>query len=117
MRRQLAALLVVALVAIAGCAGASGPAADGSNGSSGDPIYETPLDAEAVADAHVDALSEAGSYTIESDATQTMSGQNQTAETTGEVRGDMASGAVFSRTQARQQTVERYSDGDGTAYQ
>jgi hypothetical protein len=117
MRRQLAALLVVALVAIAGCAGASGPTADGSNGSSGDPIYETPLDAEAVADAHVDALSDAGSYTIESDATQTIASQNQTVDTSGVVRGDTASGAVFSRTEGRQQTVELYTDGEGTAYQ
>lgn len=116
MRRQLAALLVVALVAVAGCAGGGGPAADG-DASSGDPIYETPLDADTVADAHVDALSDAGSYTIESDATQTMAGQNQTTETSGEVRGDMASGAVFSRTESSQQTVELYADGEGTAYQ
>jgi len=117
MRRQLAALLVVALVTIAGCAGASGPAADGSDGSSGDPIYETPLDAEAVADAHVDALSEAGSYTIESDATTERAAQNQTTETSGEVNGDMSSGAVFSRTETSRQTVELYANGEGTAYQ
>jgi len=116
MRRQVAALLVVALVAVAGCAGGTGPAADG-DGSSGNQIYETPLDAEAVADDHVDALRDAGSYTIESDATQTMAGQNQTVETSGEVRGDIDSGAVFSRTETSQRTIELYADGDGTAYQ
>lgn len=116
MRRQLAALLVVALVAVAGCAGAGGPASDG-DGSSGDPIYETPLDAEAVADAHMDALRGAGSYTIESDASQTVAGQNRTVETSGEVRGDLSSDAVFSRTESSQRTFELYADGDGTAYQ
>lgn len=117
MRRQFAALLVVALVAVAGCAGGGGPATDGSDAQSGDPIYETPLDADAVADAHVDALRDAGSYTIESDATQTMAGQNRTVETSGEVRGDLASGAVVSRTETSQRTIELYTDGDGTAYQ
>jgi len=116
MRRQLAALFVVALVAVAGCAGAGGPAADG-DGTSGDPVYETPLDADAVADAHVDALAEAGSYTIESNATQESAGQNQNIETSGEVRGDLSSGTVFSRTETSQGTVELYADGDGTAYQ
>ena len=116
MRRQLAALLVVALVAVAGCAGGS-PTANGSDASSGDPIYETPLDGDAVADAHVDALTDAGSYTIESDATQTMAGQNQTVETSGEVRGDIESGAVFSRTETSQRTIELYADGEGTAFQ
>jgi len=113
MRRKLAALLVVALVAAAGCAGGSGPAADGSNG---DPIYETPLDADTVADAHVDALSDAGSYTIESEGTQTMAGQDKTAETSGEINGDMASDAVLSRTESRQRTIELYAAGDGSAY-
>lgn len=117
MRRQFAALLVVALVAVAGCAGGSGPAASGADGPSDDPIHETPLDAEAVADAHVDALSDAGSYTIQSDATQSTSAQNRTVETSGEVRGDLSSGAVFSRTETSQRTVELYADGDGTAYQ
>lgn len=114
MRRQLAALLVVALVAVAGCAGGSGPATDGSDG---DAIYETPLDAEAVSDAHVDALTDAGSYTIESSATQDSPSRNQTVETSGVVRGDTTSGAVFSRTETTQRTVELYAGGDGTAYQ
>lgn len=117
MRRQLAALLVVALVAVAGCAGGGGPAAGGADGSSGDPIYETPLDAGTVADAHIDALRDAGSYTIESDATQTIVGQNQTVETSGEVQGDIASGAVFSRTETSQRTVELYAGPDGATYQ
>jgi hypothetical protein len=117
MRRQLAALLVVALVAVAGCAGAGGPAADGSDASSGEPLHETPLDAESVGDAHVDALADAGTYTIESNATQESSARNGTVETGGVVRGDVASGAVFSRTDTAQRTVELYADGDGTAYQ
>jgi hypothetical protein len=113
MRRQLAALLVVTLVAVAGCAGGGGPAPDGSDGAQ---VYETPLDADEVGDAHVDALREAGSYTIESDASQSGGASNQTVETGGVVRGDLESGAVFSRTEARQQTVELYADGEGTAY-
>lgn len=118
MRRQLAALLVVALVAVAGCAGGSGPATDGTDSVDGaEPVHETPLDAESVADAHVDALTDAGTYTIESDATQESPGRNRTVETSGLVRGDISSGAVFSRTESAQRTVELYSDGDGTAYQ
>ncbi|SEW29134.1 DUF7537 family lipoprotein [Halobacterium jilantaiense] len=115
MRRKLAALLVVGLVAVAGCAGGSGPAADG-NTTTGDPIYETSLDADTVTEAHIDALGDAGSYTIESEGTQTMAGQNQTVETSGEINGDMASDAVFSRTEGVQQTVELYAAGDGTAF-
>ena len=115
MRRQLAALFVVALVAVAGCAGGSAPGADG-DASSDDPVYETPLDAGAVADAHVDALGDAGSYTIESDAASTVASQNQTTETTGEVRGDMATGAVFTRTETSQRTIELYAGSDGATY-
>lgn len=114
MRRQLAALLVVALVAVAGCAGGSGPGTDGADG---DPIYEPPLDAVAISDGHVDALTDAGSYTIESNATQESPARNQTTETSGVVRGDMASGAVFSKTETSQRTVELYASGDGTSYQ
>lgn len=117
MRRQFAALFVVALVAVAGCAGGGGPAADGSDAPSGDAIYETPLDAEAVADGHMDALTDAGSYTIESDATQSSSARNQTVETSGVVRGDLSSGAVYSRTETSQRTIELYAGAEGGTYQ
>jgi len=117
MRRQLAALLVVALVAVAGCTGAGGPTAGGSDASSGEPLHETPLDAESVGDGHVDALADAGTYTIESNATQESSVRNGTVETGGVVRGDVASGAVFSRTDTAQRTVELYAGSDGATYQ
>ena len=83
---------------------------------SGDPIYEVPLDASAVADAHVEALRDAGTYTMQSNATQSRSGQNATIESNTVVRGDFSSGAVFTRSESRQQTVEGYAFGNGTAY-
>lgn len=113
MRRKLAALAVVALVVVAGCTGGN-PAADGSPE---DPLYESPLDAQTVTDAHVDALHDAGSFTIQSDATRELVDENQSTETSSVVRGDVTSGAVFSRTESSQQTVELYASGNGTAYQ
>ncbi|CAM2781042.1 hypothetical protein PNP85_01435 [Halobacterium salinarum] len=117
MRRQLAALLVVALVAVAGCAGGSAPATD-DGASSGDQIYQTPLDTGTVVDAHASALTDAGSYTMESTVAQSLANSTQRAETTGVVRGNAASGALFLRTQSpRGQTVAVYTDGNGTAYE
>lgn len=81
-----------------------------------DPVHETPLDASAVGDAHVEALSDGGTFTIVSNATQSMAGQNTTVETGTLVRGDLSTGAVFTRTESRQ-TLEGFAFANGTAYQ
>jgi hypothetical protein len=128
MRRQIAAVAVVALLLFAGCNGGSGPASTpddpmttaapgGETPADADPIYETPLDVSSVADAHVEALNEGGTFTMVSNATQSSSEQNTTAETSTVVRGDLSSGAVFTRTESRQQNVEGYAFANGTAYQ
>lgn len=119
MRRQTATLAVVALLLVAGCTalGGGGTTDAPGDGQTGDAIYETPLDGDAVADAHAAALSDAGSYTIESNATQSSSARNQTTETSTLIRGDLESGAVYTRTAARQQTVEGFGFANGTAYQ
>lgn len=126
MRRQFTALAVVALLVVAGCSGGGG--GDGTTTAPGDtttavdattaePIYGPPLDATEVADAHYAALEDAGSYSVESNATQELSSQNRTTATSTLIRGDLASGAVYTRTAAQQQTIEGYGFGNGTAYQ
>lgn len=119
MRRQTATLAVVALLLVAGCSafGGGGTTTGPDDGQTGDALYETPLDAEAVADAHAAALRDAGSYTVESNATRTDSSRNQTTETSTLIRGDLDSGAIYTRTAARQQTVEGFGFANGTAYQ
>ncbi|MFC3477018.1 DUF7537 family lipoprotein [Halobacterium litoreum] len=117
MRRQFATLAVVALVLVAGCAaGGGGDGATTAPGDeSGDPLYETPLNASAVADAHLAALEDAGSYTVTSNGTQTV--QNTTTETSSVARGDLSSGAVATSTATSQRTVDGFAFGNGTAYQ
>lgn len=127
MRRQFTTLAVVALLVVAGCAaGGSGDgtttAPEGSTTeatetTTQEPIYEPPLDASEMADAHRTVLEDAGSYTVESNSTQETSQRNGTTETTTLVRGDLSSGAVYTRTAARQQTIEGFGFGNGTAYQ
>ena len=128
MRRQIAAVAVVALLLFAGCNGGSSPAAPTTDapadtGPTNDTtqdaerVHETPLDASAVGDAHVEALRDAGTYTIQSNATQSSSAQNTTFETNTVVRGDVSTGAVFTRTESRQQNVEGFAFANGTAYQ
>jgi hypothetical protein len=117
MRRRLAALAVVALVAVAGCAGGLPGSDDAQPSNDGDPLYETPLDATAVADAHLDAVADAGSYTIQSNSTQEIPERNRTANSSSVVAGDLSSDAVYTVTNARSRTVELYAFGNGTAYQ
>jgi len=124
MRRQFATLAVVALVLVAGCAAGGGDGTTtvpGDNTTTGDgttadgPVYETPLNATEMADEHLAALESAGSFTVTSDAAQTA--QNTTTETGTEIRGDLSSGAVFTRTDTNRRVIEGYSFGNGTAYQ
>lgn len=88
----------------------------GGTTADGDPLYEVPLDASAVGDAHMEALQNAGTYTMYSNATQSSGGQNTTVDSSTIVRGDLSSGAAFTRSESRQQTVEGYAFGNGTAY-
>ncbi|MFB6072743.1 MAG: hypothetical protein ABEJ88_07230 [Halobacterium sp.] len=122
MRRTLATLAVAALLVTAGCSAFGGGGTDATTtsppaGDAGDPVYETPLNASAVADEHLAALEAAGSYTVESTAVSESSARNATRETNTVIRGDLGSGAVFTRTAARQQVVEGYAFANGTGYQ
>ncbi|WP_232686065.1 DUF7537 family lipoprotein [Halobacterium zhouii] len=120
MRRQIAAVAVAALLLFAGCNGGTATTTPENpmttTPADGEPIYETPLDASAVADAHVEALRDAGTYTMQSNATQSRASQNTTIETSTLVRGDLSSGAVFTHSESRQGTVEAFAFGNGTAY-
>lgn len=123
MRRQIATVAVVALLVAAGCSTGGGPATtdasttDGSNGATpaGDPLYETPLDANAVAEAHLDGLQDAGSYTIVSNATRASAAGNQSSSSV--VRGDLSTGAMYIQSAAAGGTAELFRYGNGTAYQ
>lgn len=122
MRRQIAAVAVVALLLLAGCNGGSAPStpedqmttAPNETAQAG-PIHETPLDPTTVGDAHVEALADAGTFTVVSNATQ--SAANTTRETGSVVRGDLSTGAVSTHSESGQQTVDRYAFANGTAYQ
>jgi hypothetical protein len=117
MRRYLAVLAVVALVAAAGCAGLGADGSQPAGDAAGDPLYETPLDADAVADGHLDAVERAGSYTIVANSTQTLRERNQTTTSSSVVAGEFSTNAVYTRTNAQSRTIELYAFGNGTAYQ
>lgn len=124
MRRTTATLAVAALLVLAGCSAGggpgttTGPAGDTTgDGTTGEPLYDQPLDASAVADAHLQSLRGAGSYTVESNATLERSSRNSTTDSRTVVRGDLESGAVYTRTGANQRSTERFAFANGTAYQ
>ncbi|WP_336037764.1 DUF7537 family lipoprotein [Halobacterium yunchengense] len=137
MRKQIAAVAVVALLLVAGCStGGDGSATttapeattaapgdatttasggDGGDGGDGSAVYETPLDAATVADNHEAVLREAGTFTLESTSNQTQG--EQSFGVTSSVAADLSSGAYLSTQDAQGRTVETYGYGNGTAYQ
>lgn len=125
-RRTAAVVVLVAALLLAGCSGAtddgsSGTDPAGSAGATptpGPPVYELPLDGEAVSTNHEEALSAAGSFTAETDVSivEGSSGESVTVVATSAVdleRGTMLVDGTVGGT-ASQTT---YVGPDGTAYQ
>ncbi len=118
MRKQIAAVAVAALLVFAGCsAGGTGGAttAPETTAAGDDPVYDSPLDAQTVAQTHESVVRDAGTFTLVSTSNQTQGGQSFGVESSTAV--DLASGAYFSRQEARGQTVEQFGFGNGTAFQ
>ncbi|MCD2199889.1 hypothetical protein LPA44_08270 [Halobacterium sp. KA-4] len=118
MRKQIAAVAVAALLVFAGCsAGGNGGAttAPETTAAGGDPVYDSPLDAQTVAQAHESVVRDAGSFTLVSTSNQTQGNQSFGVESSTAV--DLATAAYFSRQEASGQTIEQYGFGNGTAYQ
>ena len=116
MRKQIAAVAVAALLVFAGCsAGGGGGTTTAPESGAGDPVYDSPLDAQTVAQAHESVVRDAGSFTLVSTSNQTQGSQSVSVESSTAV--DLASGAYFSWQEARGQTVEQYGFGNGTAFQ
>lgn len=129
MRKQIAAIAVVALLVFAGCsAGGDGdattaapettdaPADATTTESDGDgPIYESPLESNTVAENHESAIRDAGTFTLASTSNQSQGEQSRSIEST--VTVDLSSGEYFSQRDAGAQLIETYAYGNGTAYQ
>jgi hypothetical protein len=127
MRKQIAAIAVASLLIFAGCSaggdGGTTTAAPETTTAPGDtttetddePIYESPLDAATVADNHESAISDAGTFTLESTSNQSQG--DQSFSVTSSVAADLSSGEYFSEQNASNRLVQTYGYGNGTAYQ
>jgi len=128
MNRRTAALLLLAgLTALSGCAGFLGadstetPTNNTTAGTGADaPVHDLPLDSSSVIDAHDAALTEAGSFTYQQNATVRLTGndsrivnyKNVTAPT------NLTTDRIFSHERiALQPRRDTYVDGNGTMYQ
>ncbi|WP_232702454.1 DUF7537 family lipoprotein [Halobacterium wangiae] len=116
MRREIVTLAVVALLVVAGCSSGGGdttttPAYD----TEAEPVYETPLDTETVTDAHVDALRDHGTFTVDVNATW-RHGSSERVRREILVRGNLDTGAVYEHQAARGDVQQTYRFGNGTAY-
>ncbi|MCG1003671.1 MULTISPECIES: hypothetical protein [Halobacterium] len=119
MRKQIAAVAVAALLVFAGCsAGGNGGATtapETTAGGAGDPVYESPLDAQTVAQTHESVVRDAGTFTLVSTSNRTQGGQSVSVQSSTAV--DLATGAYFATQESPMQTVEQFGFGNGTAYQ
>ncbi|MFC3477019.1 DUF7537 family lipoprotein [Halobacterium litoreum] len=112
MRRQSATLAVAALLLVAGCTALGGSGGGDATDANSDPLYETPLDTDAVVDAHVDAVRDAGTFTFETN--------NSYGESPSQVlvfRGDLDTGAVYVTSRSGDSPFQMYRFGNGTAYE
>ncbi|WP_232702455.1 DUF7537 family lipoprotein [Halobacterium wangiae] len=114
MRRPAATLAVAALLVAAGCSGGGDTTTTPEYDTDAEPIYETPLDAETVTDAHLDALRDHGTFTIDQNTTWEDSGGRELR--TGLVRANLDSGAVYGHWKFRDDTRQTYQFADGTGY-
>ena len=124
MRHKFATVAVVALLVLAGCS-AGGGGGDGtttqtaSNGTTqgdvSDPVYETPLDGQTVAENHRSVIADANTFTLVSTSNQSRGNQSASSEST--LKANYESGAYSSVQQARGRTIEKYVFANGTAYQ
>lgn len=128
MRHKLATVAVVALLVFAGCSagggggdatttqtGPNGTTTQGDAGDVSDPVYETPLDGQTVAENHKSVIADANTFTLVSTSNQSQG--NQTASSESTLKAVYDSGEYSSVQQSRGRTVEQYVFGNGTAYQ
>lgn len=113
MARPATTVAVVALLALAGCTSLGGtPSSDPQS----DPVYETPLDANAVTDRHVDALRDAGTFTLDSNTSFGTADETR-GHHTEVIRADLDSGRLFVVSRQTSGAFQVYRFGNGTAYE
>lgn len=129
MRRKIITVAVVALLVFSGCSAINGGGGgDGTTTQTGpdgtttsdagdvsDPIYETPLDGETVAENHEAVVADANSFTLVSTSNQSQGDRSASSQST--LKGVYDSGEYSSVQEARGRTVEQYVFANGSAYQ
>jgi hypothetical protein len=116
MRRAVATLAVAALLVVAGCsAGGGDTTTTPTYDTDVEPIYETPLAAEAVAESHVDALRAHETFTVDVNVTWSERGNEQSSREM-LVRANLTSGAVYEHEESDSGVQQAYRFGNGTAY-
>lgn len=128
MRKQIATIAVVVLLVFAGCnTGGSGdttttapgttaaPPNDTTTVDEADPMYDSPLDAEAVAQNHEVAIRNTSTFTLVSTSNQSQG--NQSITVVSSIAVNQETGEVFLQQNTSTGVVETYTTGNGTTYQ
>ncbi|AHG05337.1 hypothetical protein HALDL1_12575 [Halobacterium sp. DL1] len=115
MRRTTATVAVAALLLVAGCSAGGDTTTTPAYDTDAEPLYETPLDTEAVTDAHLAALREYGTFTIDTNATW-KHGDGDAVARELLVRGNLDTGAVYEHETTQGDVQQAYRFGNGTSY-